>query len=62
MIGFGIFREADESKMIPNILTKATLRMELPLTEELVCGGISDVQLWPFYVWHDIQIEALLSS
>lgn len=50
MIGFGIFRETDESKMIPNILTKATLRMELPLTEELVCGGISDVQLWPFYV------------
>lgn len=38
MIGFGIFRETDESKMIPNILTKAILRMELPLTEELVCG------------------------
>lgn len=50
MIGFGIFRETDESKMIPNILIKAILRMELPLTEGLVCGRISDVQLWPFYI------------
>ena len=50
MIGFGIFRETDDSKMIPHILTKAILRMELPLTEELVCEGISDAQLWPFYV------------